>query len=80
MMRVEARQLLDSRRMTTIEFSILATVIGGKQPGDRDFDVNKDGSGRVIDHNNGQHVGGPGMNPAKTVDFVPAPAGSASRN
>jgi len=72
--------LLYSRVMQTIDLDQLTNVLGGKQPGDRDFDVNKDGSGRVIDHNNGQHVGGPGMNPAKTVDHVPAPADLLSRN
>jgi hypothetical protein len=78
--RAEARALLELCAMQTIDLDTLTRVLGGKTPGDRDFDVNRDGSGRVIDHNNGQHVGGPGMNPAKTVDLVPAPADLASRN
>ena len=66
--------------MQTIDLDTLTCVLGGNKPGDRDFDVNRDGSGRVIDHNNGQHVGGPKMDPNKTVDLVPQPIDLASKN
>jgi hypothetical protein len=60
-----------SAEFITIDSSLLGAVSGGTTPGSRDFDVNKDGAGRTIDHDNGTTSGWGTYDPNSTVDHIP---------